>query len=441
MNSEGQIVSVSGGAAEIPKSVTAANVQGYIQNIHLAKQYQNLVVQVFPGYPQVWVEDVNGEMDNEQSEILKEFAKKLKIYPSMQISFFDTIFYGASVKSVGYKNINGIYTPSEIRNLPPQSFNQSSGFGNSVTINQLLPGIIVKDNGDVEVWQTDDAGRQTKIENFYIIKEPTTPEPSGRAYALPCYPVIATIDFTNRAINQQVARVGAPSLFPQIADGIVKEEDYKRLENFARDFQKRWGKDTGFILPPGISFPDVKIKEGSTAQDRLDDLIEWLDVFFNPTTVLQKSTGTSIGGSDSGAAEIWANFIGGTQSWIEEAYEALLQPYLDVNGYEGLYVKIRLKRPDINRSEERRLQVVAAVASKAITVEEVRDNLTELNLKEWTPEIEAQITDTYANTVTSNPFGNVGEVRGEDKIVEDTEKALIKTDDEILSDLVKKLLS
>jgi len=99
-----------------------------------------------------------------------------------------------------------------------------------------------------------------------------------------------------------------------------------------------------------VAFPDVKIRESQTAADRLKLLVSWLEFYFNPTTVLRSGAGTVIGASDSGAMRVWNNFIGGTQAWIEEQYEAFLQPVLTANGYDDLNVRIQLKRPELDRS-------------------------------------------------------------------------------------------
>lgn len=392
----GIYTSTLGGADRLPDTINANKVIGYSRNIHLSSRYLTLKMQVFPGAPQIWVEDIDGVMDEKLTTEFKQFYENANLYESMQQSFFECVFFGCSVKSLGYESIDGKYCLTEIRDLPAQSFNSSvsGGIGDNQIINPLMPGITVNKEGEITAYQTDANGLQTKLENFEIIREPTSPYPSGSAYILPCYPIVAVMSKAIKAIDQQVHRIGAPIVFPQMTDQVVLDDE--AISRWSRDFLKRWGKDIGFMIPQGINFPDMKIHENDVAQKWLEHLESVLNVFFNPTLILQQGNGTTIGASDSGALEIWNNYIGGTQSWLERAYENMLQPLLETNGYEGQYVRIRLKRPEINRSESRREQVALAFQAHAITTEEIRDNLKDLELKEWNDNVKEELNETYS---------------------------------------------
>ena len=384
MKSEGEVRLTIGDSGYTPPFVTAERVAGYLQNIHLADEINNFAIQIFPGAPEIWVEDGNEDRDIDLTEWMRETAKRVKLYPAMQIALRETLGYGCSVKSPGYARINGKFDMTELRNLPAETFAVYPGHG--TTTNSLMPGIVV--NGDdTEVWQTEglDFVKSTQIRNFTLITEPTAPKPAGRAYCLPCYAVLGAINHANKAADQQVARVGAPLIFPQVSGAITPD-----LKAWGDAFLKKWGKNTGFVIPPGITFPDVKLKESDSAEKRLSMLIEWIKSYFNPTTVM-KQAGTTIGGTDSGAAEIWANFIAGTQAWLESAFEELFKPLLAANGYEDRYVRIRFKRPSAKRMEEVREQLKIGIAAGKLTTLEIRRNLTELDLDDTTPELIAEL--------------------------------------------------
>jgi len=417
--SEGEVRLTIGDSGYTPQSVTPGNVTAFLQNIHISNQIQNLLVQVFPGPPDIWVEDVDGELDDDLTSWIKETAARVDLYASMRVSWYETIGYGCSVKSLGYTRRGGRYELTELRDLPAQTFGQYPGHGN--VQNSLMPGIVIVGD-ETEVWQTYDTSMKTqRIRNYQIVREPTTPQPAGRAYALPCYPVVAAINHSNKAADQQVERIGSPIILPQIEGTITQD-----LKAWGDAFVKKWGRNTGFIIPPGITFPDVKIRESPAAKDRLDALISWIESYFNPTTVLKK-TGDTIGGSDTQAGRIWAGFIGGTQSWIEQAYEAMLRPLLDRNGYEDRYIKIRLARPELDRSQERREQVRLGVEAKALTLEEIRDNLSELELSELSPGITAELRRQYPGPAAS-VFGNTV-TPAEEEIMQRTEEYLTKYND------------
>ena len=288
--------------------------------------------------------------------------------------------------------------------------------------NPLMPGVVwdVKEKR-VRVFQTlDDTLALHELKNFTIIRDPSTPFPAGRAYCLPAYHVIGAIDHANKAADQQVHRVGAPLIFPQITETITAD-----LKKWGDNFVRTWGKDTGFVIPPGVVFPDVKIRESQTAADRLKLLASWLEFYFNPTTVLRSGAGTVIGASDSGAMRVWNNFIGGTQAWIEEQYEAFLQPVLTANGYDDLNVRIQLKRPELDRSEVIVNQLRVGIEGRALTRDDIRRNLSELDLGELTDEVRAELDATYA-AAPATLFENLaGFTRKEGRRVSAAERKII----------------
>ncbi len=420
---EGEVSFQSSENAYTAPSITPETAWKYLTgNIHLRNQVINMQVQVFPGEPEIYVEDAEGEKVDDLSAWIAKQAAEAGVYPSMKVSWLECMGFGCSVKSPGYKFRGGKFEIDEIRDLPAISFRQAPhGLGMIAPPNPLVPGIVWdKKEQRTRVYQSsDDTLAQTELKNVSIIRDPSTPFPAGVAYCLPAYPVIAAIDHANHAADQQVHRVGAPLIFPQVT-GIMTPD----LKTWGDNFVKKWGKDTGFFLPDGITFPDVKIRESTTAKDRLEMLVHWLEAYFNPTTVLKRE-GNSIGGSDAGSMRIWNNFIGGTQSWIEEQYEAFLQPLLTANGYDDVYVRIQLKRPELDRSEVVAQQIQVGIAGKSITPEEIRRNLSELNLGEYSDEVAAVLEQTYAQAAPLIPFGNLaGFTRKEERTASAAERKI-----------------
>ena len=80
---------------------------------------------------------------------------------------------------------------------------------------------------------------------------------------------------------------------------------------------------------------------------------------------------------------------------------------LDANGYEGMSVKIRLKRPELDRSAEMREQIRLGYDSHAILPDEIRDNLNELKLRDTDDKLLAELKEAY-KTPASSPFGMFG---------------------------------
>ena len=401
---EGEVAFQSSENAYTAPDLTPEKAWKYLTgNIHLRNQIVNMQVQVFPGEPAIYVEDADGEKVDELSAWIAQQAARAQVYPSMKIAWTECMGFGCSVKSPGYRNRNGRYELDEIRDLPAISFRQApTSRGMVAPPNPLMPGIVYDTKEQrVRVYQSQsDTLAQAELKNISIIRDPSTAFPAGVAYCLPAYPVIAAIDHANHAADQQVHRVGAPLIFPQVTGPMTPD-----MKTWGDNFVKKWGKDTGFFLPDGLTFPDVKIRESQTARDRLEMLTHWLEAYFNPTTVL-KSEGTTIGGTDSGAMRIWNNFIGGTQAWIEEQYEGFLQPLLTANGYDDTYVRIQLKRPELDRSEVVAQQIQTAIAGKAILPEEIRRNLSELDLGEYSDEVATALVAAYP-AAAPGIFGNL----------------------------------
>lgn len=372
------------------------------QNIHLGNNLVNMRAQIFPEEPVVDVVDLNENVDEAATVFIRAQWYAVQGYASMQRSWRECMGFGCSVKSPGYGVKGGRFVLIEIRDLPAITFRNpplTAATLNGVA-NGLMPGISYDSaTGEIEVWQTlSDGLKKERIKNFVIIRDPATPAPAGLAYCLPCYPVISAIDNANKAADQQVMRTGAPLIFPQLT---TMSGDMK---TWGEQFIKRWGKNVGFVLPPGVTFANPMIHESDSANVRLDKLIKWIDGYFNPTTVLRKE-GSSIGGTDMAMMAVWNNFIAGTQAWLEYAYEEMLNPVLKANGYNERYVRIRLKRPQLDRATERREQVKIGILGKALLPEEIRKNLTELDLPDLDDELRSRLDAAYANAQPTNPFG------------------------------------
>ena len=436
---EGEVSFQSSENAYTAPKITPETARNYFeQNIHLATQIVNLLPQVFPGAPDIYVEDRDLERVDDLSRWIARTAESVGIYPSMKASWIDTMSHGCSVKSAGYVFRNGRYEIDEIRDLPAISFRQpprTLGMFQAPP-NPLMPGVVwdVKEKR-VRVFQTlDDTLALHELKNFTIIRDPSAPFPAGRAYCLPAYHVIGAIDHANKAADQQVHRVGAPLIFPQITETITAD-----LKKWGDNFVRTWGKDTGFVIPPGVVFPDVKIRENQTAADRLKLLGSWLEFYFNPTTVLRSGAGTVIGASDSGAMRVWNNFIGGTQAWIEEQYEAFLQPVLTANGYDDLNVRIQLKRPELDRSEVIVNQLRVGIEGRALTREDIRRNLSELDLGELTDEVRAELDTIYAAAPAALFENLAGFTRKEGRRVSAAERKIIAANEASLRAIEKIL--
>lgn len=380
-----------------PGKVIPENIAGFASNIHIADQVNNQTRQVYPEVPEQWVTTPDGDTDEQLTQWLRERYERLNCFNIQRCVLPDTYIWGCMPYSVGIvMNNRGAYDISEIRRLPPESFTRAPPIitQNTITPNPLMPGIIIDDTGAVQAWQTDPAaGTQTQINNIQFVKAPGAPTPSGAAYLYPCYFIVARMEFAAQAQIQQVSRIGAPRMIPKVVDDAT-DDDYENLKKWFSSVGKFWdGKNNSVLIPPGIEFPTLNIKEGTVATGYMNQCVEWIRNYCNPMSDLTSTSG--LGQSDAGRMEMWCNFISAEQTLSEKWLEHIFDYVLEANGWEGYKTHIELKRPSIDRSAIKLQALNQAVASGAITKEEIRDNLTEiLEIKEWSPEIDAELSSS-----------------------------------------------
>lgn len=417
-----------------PSKVTPENIPRFQANLHYQDALSDITRQVYTAPPEVWVSDAEGEQDDAlTAETIRQF-EAVNAWDVMQFVISDVYGWGASIISPGIEKRGGKYELAELRHLPAESFRwmpPNAGL-EFIVPNPLLPGIGVRPDGTVEVWQTNLInGTQTLIENCRIIRLHGTPEPSGAAFMYPTYFLLAMIDFAMQAEVQQVNRVGAPILLPKVSEE-ASEEEYAALQDWFRQFGKSWGKDTASLIPPGIEFPTLNIREGTVAQQFTAKCVDWIRAFTNPMSQMQQANGAGIGSSDSGRMEMWATYIGSLQSVAERWLEELFDYIHKANGYADYHTHIRLKRPSVDRSALKLQYIQAGVSAKVLTTEEVRDNMTDvLELKETTPELIRELEVQYPMIMsmfnTADIVPNFS--KAEDRIMAKTQEQIIEANE------------
>jgi len=414
-----------------PTKVRPDTIPKLQNNVHYQDALTSKTIQIYPAPPEIWVTDGTGETDENLTAETLETFERINGWDLMRNVIPDIMGYGCSIFSPGIDKKDNHWYITEIRHLPPQTFSTHPPIGGNVTIaNPLLPGIIVTPEGETQVWQINHStGAHLRIQNFRIIKMPGTPTPSGMAYMYPVYHLIAMIDFAMQAEIQQVNRVGAPILLPKVSEE-ADDLEYDLLAKWFKEFGKQWGKDTTALIPKGIEFPALNIREGTVAQQFVNQCVSWIRAFSNPMSEMQQ-TGTGIGTSDSGRMEIWATHIASFQNTCEQWLEQLFDEILRANGYKDHHTHIRLKRPSVDKSALRIEALRLAYDTKSITKEETRDNLTDiLDLKIWTPELEAELNTLYPPSA-AGIFGNTkGISRKQNTIIENTQREIDKITDE-----------
>ena len=368
--------------------VTAETIPAFQNNILYQQALQSVLIQVFPAPPEVWVNDPDGIQDDDLTAELKAEFERLNGYEQMQHVIGDVYGYGASVFSVGRELKDGHYSITELRHLDAKSFHTQPPTYNPAVMtmpNDLMPGIILNENDEVEVWQTLSTGSKVKLNNTTIVRNLGSPEPSGLAYMKPVYIIMALMDFAHKAYMQQISRIGAPIILPKVADDVT-ETDMQYLMAWGSQFVKSWSHNTAALVPQGIEFPALNFHESTSAKEAIEMWRQWILDYVNPMSMMQQ-TG-NLGASDTGRMEMWANSIISRQDMCEHWLEEEFNWWLEANGYEGYKACIELKRPSVDKDAMKLQYLTAAVQSGLVTDEEARDNMTSiLELHETTEEL------------------------------------------------------
>jgi hypothetical protein len=184
-------------------------------------------------------------------------------------------------------------------------------------------------------------------------------------------PLILAIAYLNQAwtaVSQTTNRAGAPSLFLRVTDG-----DDDTLA-YCREVLRNWGKNTSFPLPENVEIVDPHIKEPANTAEAIRMLQNLLIDYFSPVSLLQSGEGGGIFDNSSEKVALILAFIQGMHSWLEDAFEKLLQVYLIANRYDGYSVRIKLPLPDIDRTEsnQRWVEVLANAKTAVVDENEIR---------------------------------------------------------------------
>ena len=322
-------------------------------NIYLAGIIRKEILLVFSDKYTIEIKDKAGDVDEDLGKVMMTMcdAPDVKLWSSMQKAYADIFPYGPAIFNPvwGYEGTD--YVLKKLRSLPAYTFKDAPCTDYS-TQGEILQGIVLNDKNEIEYHQVDNDGVIQKLENVFVVKDPTAPEIAGKSVILPLIPMIAMIKFGWKAQMQQVNRVGAKVIFLKITEpqeasalnGNVSDEAY------GREILQKWGKDLPYILRGNMEIIDPHIKDDSNNLEIINALHSTLIDFISPSSLILGKGGL-IGSSDKHREQVRSKYIEGIHTWLESAFETLLQQYLDYNNYEGYTVKIRIPSPGIDKSD------------------------------------------------------------------------------------------
>ncbi len=250
---------------------------------------------------------------------------------------------------------------------------------------RTLPGIVYdKENRQLQFWQTDGsalASTQIPTEKVLQVKDPRSRYPDGKSYLRGIVPDASQLEYTRKALMQNVARWGVPTAVLRvkqlrdaqgrpIADPLKKESgtqyqnDWKRAENNA----KYWGNNRCIVLTEGQEL-EIPTQTFNASIIKVDEhLSRILLQHLIPRDWIEQS-GAAIGKSSTSLLELALIVAHAWRSIVSAPFDELDTIMLEEWGFTDWAVESTFKDPDFQDKTAKRQESLEAFKAKAITLE------------------------------------------------------------------------
>lgn len=385
---------------------------------------------IFTGPARHKVVDEKGEEDPELTAWITAMAQEPDVaaYYRMQQEWHSTFWYGPGLVSPTLAQVENEWRLTELRHLDPGTFSKAPE-GDFRATCALLPGIVQTKEGEIQYWQVQEEGEEPKrITNILAMQDPIRPELGSRPTILSIVSVFAMLDYLWAAQMQKCHRVGSPLLFVRIRGARTKEQLGGKVKGdveYAKEFLKNWGKNTGFVLRDNMELIDPHVVDNADNLETIEALDRMITNHFSPAAYISKD-GQTIGGSAAPEKELLANYTRGIQAWIEAFFARIFMLVLEANELQGYSVIVEL--PDL-QFDERELEMKIAESSFKTESSQLNERRRLYHLEPLDEEGEAALKAEYAARASlAAPVpvavGNVGRAKAPAKIVDTTEAEL-----------------
>jgi len=375
-NAEGMIYIPVPGSRYDVRDIDADVLREVLGNEFVKSQYKRLLPRIFSGMYRLSAKDGEGEEDEDLTNHLMAMyeAPGVDLWSRMRQSWLDIRQYGPFVMYPRWGRNGAERTIMEFRRLDPYSFRYGPTSMLGAVYSEILQGITLGDDGEVEFYQIQD---DTSIEpvklkkGVLLLRDPLDTSLAGESDIIPLIPIVRMLSDAMLAQAQKVYRVGAPIMFISVDPVGGRPDDKEYAENVIEN----WGRDTAFQLRPNMKFVELQIRDEETALATIDKLQSIIEAHFNGAANLQAAQGSTIGGNAASAKETDDEMIMGERTMIEDLWEGVLQQYFVLNGYEGYTVEITIaaKKQSPGYIEARQAEV--GFSTGCMTINERREKL------------------------------------------------------------------
>jgi len=372
--------------------VTADKLVKYAKNVYgagVTHKQRNLI---FQEKYKIRVLDPDQESDPELENRLTLMCdqKNVRLWPALQLAWYDAFWFGMSLFNPVWGYEGNEYVLQKLRHLPPETFG-TQPYGRTALFSDVLKGIVIspEDPELIEYWQTlnpTDISTmpseisakmlQKKLQNIFTVKDPVSTELAGSPTIIPIIPILTMLDFAWQAQVQKVNRTGAPLMFLKITNPTGDDIRYGQA------LLNNWGKNSGMQLRSNFEIIVPDLKDTTSALETIEILNRMIVDYFSPVSMLNNTGAAPMSGSSNAEQELLYAYVRGIHQWIAEAFEQLLQVYLDANAYEGYTVHIDIPSPSIDKSDLWLKQAMEGARNGSLFTNEIRSLLEASELDE-----------------------------------------------------------
>ena len=345
---EGDIWVSSYGTSYEVADVDTDTIEQITENVFVADIIPTLSNLIFTNKEnlKILVTDPEGNEDEDLQETFKHIFKTLQIWSKSVAGFGEVFKYGCAVYSPGWADKDGLYTLVELRHLPSYTFRTASYSGSSKTYSDLLPGITISDDKEIQFNQINEDSVVVQIDNAFLIKNPSSINLTGMSTLKPLVPIVKMLEFVWDKEMIQVNRVGSKILFIKI-NAPARDGD----KEYAEDIIKNWDSNTGYVLRDNMEVLDPHIKDDSTNLEVSKALVDIVIGYVTPTSLISSNEGVLIGSSDTSRFNLLNQWVSGIHAYFEEQWEQLFRDWLEYNQFEDYTVDIIFPKPVVDTSE------------------------------------------------------------------------------------------
>lgn len=287
--------------------------------------------------------DNKGNSREDIAQWIRPMLDKIGFETLAENSYFDFLKWGNYFYSLGVgEDENGHTVITEVRRLPPSTFEISGGYEYpSFAQGKLLRGVVRDDTGKIHYWQQNNVGIPSELENCYHVRSNMASDYiDGVPVLAPLYRLLPIVTFLKDGM--MIANNRDNILFLQPGDNKTQTQtpDGSSVYSYLKGVLKSFSRTVLHVLPYGSQILEPSRPASELSLKSLDVVVKWIMSLYSSSDLISKGDGTLIGGSTSYEAELAKNFSKSNQRFLVNVWTKILNRVLEWNGYKDFKIQL-----------------------------------------------------------------------------------------------------